>query len=131
MAEHPNVEAARAALEAFIKGDVETFAAAIADDVVWHAPGSNPFSGDHHGKADTMARMGQMREAGLQLSFDIHDVIGNDEHVVALVDFHLASPDGRIYDGRQAQVFHVRDGKLTEVWAFNEDQAAFDAILGG
>lgn len=131
MVEHPNVEAARAALDAFIKGDVETLAAAIADDVVWHAPGSNPFSGDFHGKAETMARMGRIREAGIQLSFDIHDVIGNDEHVAALVDFHLVSPDGRIHDGRQAQVFHVREGKLTEFWAFNEDQAAIDAILGG
>ncbi|MGQ0668237.1 MAG: nuclear transport factor 2 family protein [Actinomycetota bacterium] len=131
MVQHPNVEAARGALEAFIKGDVEAFAATVADDVVWHAPGSNPFSGDFQGKAETMARMGKLHDAGIQISFDIHDVIGSDDHVAALVEFHLAGPDGRTYDGHQVQVYHVRDGKLSEVWAFNQDQAAFDAIVGG
>lgn len=31
--------------------------------------------------------------------------------------------------GRQVQVYHVREGKLTEVWSYNEDQAAVDAVL--
>jgi len=26
---------------------------------------------------------------------------------------------------------HVRDGKMTEFWGYNEDQAAIDAVLNG
>ena len=42
MSEHPNVAAVRAGIEAFVKGDIATLAAMIADDAVWHAPGNNP-----------------------------------------------------------------------------------------
>ena len=128
MSEHPNVATARAGIEAFVKGDVATLAAAIADDVVWHAPGNNPYSGTSTGKEETMARMGRLAQDGVVISFDIHDVVGNDEHVVSMVDatFTKGSASTR---GRMVQVFHVRDGMMTEFWAYNEDQAAVDAVL--
>ncbi len=128
MSEHPNVAAARAGIEAFVKGDIATFTAMIADDVVWHAPGSNPYAGTFTGKADTMARMGRFAQEGVVLSFEIHDVVGNDEHVVAMVDATITKGSNSA-NGRQVQVFHVGDGKMTEFWAFNEDQAAVDAVL--
>ena len=37
MSEHPNVAAARAGLEAFLKGDREAFAAALSDETVSRA----------------------------------------------------------------------------------------------
>ncbi len=130
MAEHPNVESVRAGLEAFGKGDVETLTGKIADDVVWHAPGGNRFSGDFHGKAATMARMGELQQAGVAISFDVHDVVGNDEHVVALVETTITGPGGRSARTRGAQTYHVRDGQMTEFWTFNEDQASVDAVIG-
>lgn len=86
MSEHPNVAATRAGIEAFVKGDIATLTATIADDVVWHAPGTNPYAGTFTGKEETMARMGQLMQDGAHISFDIHDVVGNDEHVVAMVE---------------------------------------------
>ena len=128
MSEHPNVAATRAGIEAFVKGDIATFSAMIAGDVVWHAPGNNPYAGTHTGKEETMARMGLMAQDGVAISFDIHDVVGNDEHVVAMVDatFTKGSNSAR---GRMVQVYHVRNGQMTEVWAYNEDQAAVDAVM--
>ncbi len=128
MSEHPNVAAIRTGIEAFVKGDIATLSAMIADDVVWHAPGNNPYSGTSTGKEETMARMGRLAQDGVGISFDIHDVVGNDEHVVAMVDGTFTKGSGSCH-GRQVQVFHVREGKLTEFWGYNEDQAAVDAVL--
>ena len=100
----------------------------IADDAVWHAPGSNPYSGTFTGKEETLTRMGRLAQEGVQISFDIHDVVGNDEHVVAMVDATVTKGSNSCH-GRQVQVFHVRDGQLTEFWGYNEDQAAVDAVL--
>jgi ketosteroid isomerase-like protein len=130
MPDHPNAAKARAALEAFVAGDIDGLAASITDDVVWHAPGTNRFSGMFEGKAAVLARFARMREAGIETSFEIHDVIANDEHVVALVHLHVSNADGASYDQQQVQVMHVRDGSLAELWTMNEDQAVLDVLLG-
>ena len=128
MSEHPNVAATRAGIEAFVKGDASTLAAMIADDAVWHAPGNNPYSGTSTGKDQIMARMGRLAQDGVVISFDIHDMVGNDEHVVSMVDATFSKGSNSAH-GRQVQVFHVREGRMTEFWGYNEDQAAVDAVL--
>ena len=130
MTDHPNAAMARTALEALVAGDVEGLAASIADDVLWHAPGTNRFSGRFEGKAAVMARFERMRQAGITTSFEIHDVIANDEHVVALVHLRVRNADGASYDQPQVQVMHVRDGALAEMWTMNQDQAVLDVLLG-
>jgi ketosteroid isomerase-like protein len=129
MGEHPNVETARTGLGAFMKGDVATMASTIDDDVVWHVPGKHAFSGDIHGKGDVLGRFQKLAEAGFTQTFEeIHDVVGNDEHVVALVTLSI-SGGGKTVSTHSVQVYHVRDGKMTEFWAMNEDQAAIDALM--
>lgn len=130
MADHPNVEAARTSLEALMKGDVETMAAGIADDAVWHVPGSNRFAGDFVGRQAILDRFGQMAEAGFQIAVDeIHDIVGGDDHVVALVKLSVTGPSGSASTGG-IWVMHVRDGMATEFWGMNQDQATFDTVLG-
>ena len=117
-------------MEAFSKGDFDTFVGTLADDVVWHAPGSTRFSGVREGKPAAMARFMEQREAGFVLTFeDIHDVLANDDHVVAMLTIRFARGDESI-SGPSVFVMHVRDGKLVEFWAMNEDQAAIDAFFG-
>jgi hypothetical protein len=131
MAEHPNVEVTRTALEAYMKGDLETMAAKIADDAVWHIPGSHRFAGTFEGKAAIMARFQEQAEAGIQPAFEeIHDVVGNDEHVVALMKTSVEGPNARA-SGNAIFVFHVRDGMAKEFWAYNEFQADIDRVIGG
>ena len=131
MTEHPNVVAARTSLEALMKGDAETMAAGIADDAVWHVPGSHRFAGDFVGKAAVLERFRAMGEAGLTTQIDeIHDVVGNDDHVVALIMVTFGSPAGTTSQ-TSVWTMHVRDGKATEFWARNEDQAAIDRIAAG
>lgn len=51
---------------------------------------------------------------------ELHDVIGNDEHVVALHTTR-AERNGRQLDINAVQVFHVRYGKVTEAWTYHTD----------
>ena len=52
----------------------------------------------------------------------IHDVVGNDEHVVALLHFSFER-DGRTLEGNETWVSHMSDGRVTETWVFIWDQA--------
>jgi ketosteroid isomerase-like protein len=130
MSEHPHAVAVRRALEAFSKGELDVVAASIEEDAVWHVPGTNRFAGTFTGREAILGRFAKMAEAGLISSFDdIHDVVGNDDHVVALVQLTLTAPGGSV-TGNSVQVYHVRDGRAAEFWAINEHQAAFDELIG-
>jgi ketosteroid isomerase-like protein len=129
--EHPNGTVLRSLLDAFASGDVRAMEGSFDDDVTWHAPGTNRFSGQFRGRAASMQRLAQMREAGISTRFDVHDVVANDEHAIALAHLHLEVADGRRYDQPQVQVAHVRDGKIVEFWTMNQDQAVLDLLIGG
>jgi ketosteroid isomerase-like protein len=128
--DHPNAAAARAAIEAFAKGDVETMAASIADDATWHVPGSNRFSGEFAGKPAVLGRFQQMGESGLQTSVDdIHDVVGNDEHVISLVKLSVTSGEASA-STNAVWIMHVKDGVLHDFWGINDNQAEIDRVIG-
>jgi ketosteroid isomerase-like protein len=116
--------------EAFAAGDVARMEGTFDDDVTWHAPGTNRFSGQFRGRAAALERLAAMREAGISTRFDVHDVVANEEHAVALVHLHLEVADGRRYDQPQVAVAHVRDGRIVEFWTMNQDQAVLDLLIG-
>jgi ketosteroid isomerase-like protein len=122
MAEHPNVTVAREASEALSRGDIETAASYLADDVVWHEIGR---AEPRRGKAALMAGAGA---TDFEITGRIHDVVGNDEHVVVLVDA-TATRGGRTLQYRTAEILHVKDGKIAERWAFSDDTARIVAFF--
>lgn len=130
MTDHPNAAIARTAIEAFSRGDMAAMLELVDETVIWHAPGTNRFSGKFEGKAAVIDRFTRMAEAGVVTALEIHDVVGNDEHVVALVNATVTSADGRSYQTPQVQAMHIRDGRCVEFWGMNQDQAAMDEILG-
>jgi hypothetical protein len=71
-----------------------------------------------------------MAKDGIVWDLAIHDVLANDDHVVVMVEATLTKGVAMTQE-RQVQIMHVRDGKMTEFWAMNEDQAANDAVLAG
>jgi hypothetical protein len=114
--DHPNAALVRKALEAFNAGDPEEYGAILADDIVWHQIGDRTL----HGKEELAAGM-PSPDSGESITTEVHDVIANDEHVIALVEAHATRADGRTLDYRTAEIAHVRDGKVTERWAFSDD----------
>lgn len=123
---HPNEDLLRRGYDAFGTGDMETLAALLADDIVWHFPGNNPLAGDYKGRNEVLAFFVKSVEmTGGTLKIELHDVLANDEHGVGLIRV-TGQRDGKSLTDNAAQVFHVRDGKASEVWSHAGDQAAID-----
>lgn len=128
MAEHPNVELLRKGYAAFSAGDMEGVSALFSDDIVWHSPGSSPLAGDFSGKErvfELFAKLMQLTEGTFRQ--EVHDLLANDEHGVALVNTSWEKP--RPFSGRSVHVLHLKDGTVTEFWLSNEDQGAADAAF--
>ncbi len=127
MADHPNASIIRAAAEEMARtGDMTSQMGLLADDVVWHEIGSDE---PVRGKQALMERYSQM-PAGGSIQVDTHDVVANDEHCVALVTA-TATMDGQTLTYRTTEIYHMRDGKITERWAFSDDTERINRFFGG
>lgn len=126
MTDHPNLVAARAGYEAFASGDMAALGELLADDIIWHVGGDNELTGDYLGKQAVFRLFGRLvEEAGFRS--EVHDILANDSHGVALVTTY-ATRDGETFSDRAVQVFHISDGKLTEFWTFPENARVIDQI---
>jgi uncharacterized protein len=123
---HPNEDLVRRGYAAFGSGDMAALRELFADDLVWHVGGRSPIAGDYKGKDEVLGFFAQLAErAGGTLRLALHDVLANDEHVVALVKV-TAEREGKTLDDSGAQVFHVQGGKVTESWLHPGDSYASD-----
>jgi ketosteroid isomerase-like protein len=113
--EHPNATLVRQGLEALNRGEIQAFADLIADDVVWHQIGAETLNGK-----EALAASMPGGEVDWEITGDVHDVVANDDHAIALVDAHATRGDRKL-DYRTAEIMHIRDGKVTERWAFSDD----------
>ncbi len=130
MAEHPNAELWRKGQEAFSRGDLDTVRSSWDDDIVYHFPGASPIAGDHKGKDGVLAflaKVAEMSQGTFRIS-EVHDVLANDQHVVALLTM-TATRKGKQLTWDQANIYHIRNGKTTEVWGVPVDQRALDELL--
>ena len=127
MAEHPNATLVRQGYDLFSNGDVEGFLGLLADDVVWHVPGRCPIAGTYKGRqgvADYLTTIDELSGGTYQIS-RIHDVVANDEHAVGL-HRSVGRRAGKTYDYNETVIFHVSDGRITEVWEVYGDQYEID-----
>jgi ketosteroid isomerase-like protein len=124
---HPNEDLVREGYAAFGRGDLDTLQTRFfADGIRWHFPGRSPFGGDYTGAGEVLTWLGRTFEAsGGTIRIELHDVIGNDDHVVALTTVR-AEREGRTLVDNSVQVFHIHDGKVTEVWTHPADLYASD-----
>jgi hypothetical protein len=126
MTDHPNLGRARAGYEAFAAGDLAAVSDLFSDDIVWHSGGNNILTGDYVGKDAVLGFFGLlMQESGGSFRNNIHDMLANDDHGVALVTFSVARA-GESLEGNVVHVFHMSDGKMTEFWSYPEDPNRFD-----
>jgi ketosteroid isomerase-like protein len=126
---HPNEELVRRGFDAFSKGDLDTVRALFDPDAVWHAPGRSRLSGDHRGVDDILDYFARTMElTGGTFRVELHDVLANDEHTVALY-VARGEREGRSLEDRSVLVSHVRNGTFVETWQHSGDQYAADEFL--
>ena len=126
---HPNEDLLRSAFDAFAKGDMDTLRELTDQDAVWHVPGRSQLAGDYRGVDAILGFLARTMElTGGTFRAELHDVVANDEHAVALY-VTRAEREGRTLETKNVLVNHMRDGKFTETWALSDDQYAGDEFL--
>jgi ketosteroid isomerase-like protein len=113
--EHPNATASRETADAFRAADMESLRRLIDADVVWHVPGRNRLSGEVVGRAAFFEWFQRLRDVtGGSFHLEEHDVVANDDHVVALSRMSADRETPVSVDVVSA--FHYRDGRQLERW---------------
>ena len=102
----------------------------LTDTFVLHIPGSSRIAGDYRGGDEVRRHFSEIAElSGGTFRTEVHDVLGGDEHAVGLIAAQ-AKRDGRVVDLPRVHVWHVREGKLAQLWLHPIDQVAFDDYWG-
>jgi hypothetical protein len=120
---------ARKLFEAVTAGDTATVQSLQADDIVVHIPGKNQLSGTYKGKGETATMLGKIDTlSGGTIKRELHDITSSDTHAVVLTRI-TAQRDGKAFSYNAAVVLDIHDGKVTEQWMLNDDQATVDQLF--
>ena len=124
---HPNEDLVRELFAAFGRGDMDALRKQYwADDIRYHLPGRSPLAGDYEGPEQVLqlfARLFELSDG--TFSFELHDVLANDEHAVALFTVG-GERAGKQLNDNEVLVCHFRAGKVSEVWLQSTDLYAQD-----
>jgi ketosteroid isomerase-like protein len=122
---------ARRYFDALSAKDFATVASMFADDIVWHQPGNNRFSGTHHGSAAVGEMIGGMMavsEGTFELSTTAAPMVNG---TLVVVPVHFAGKrDGAAMAQDGVDLMAVEGDQISEVWLFSSDQQSEDAFWG-
>ena len=124
MDEHPNATWVRN----FIDDEETSIGEFLTDDVEWNFIGPIP---SLHSKAEVVARYeGPPSNPNLkQTGQTTHDVVANDTHAIALLETTFQKGE-ETFTYRTAEIYHIRDGKISARWAFSDDTEAINRFFG-
>jgi acyl-CoA thioesterase FadM/ketosteroid isomerase-like protein len=116
--------------EMYAGGDLAPVGGLLAEDVVWHVPGTSPIAGDYRGRDAVIGYFRRRRElAGGSITVTKSGEAHHDEALVQLADGR-ASLGGEQVVWRTAGVYRVAGGKIAEAWLVPLDQEDFDRLWG-
>lgn len=122
-----NEETMRRYGEAWSAGDYAGMQALMGDDVVLHLFGHSPLAGTFRGKKELADIVRIIQEVTDRQLIELHDILVGGDHAAALVRERMTR-HGNTVELERVFVYHLRDGKITEVWIFDQDQVAVDAL---
>ena len=124
---HPKEQVVRDLYAARARGDLVAVTALLDPDIEWHEP--YEYLGHLRGRAAVLDALRETIDATRgSFRIELHDVLASDDHAVALVEWG-AERDGRALSGHEVAVYHVRDGRVSEVWFYTEDTHGIDEIF--
>src|SRR5262245_60940042 len=116
----PKERAIRELYEARSRRDWDATGALFADEIGWHEPGEEDHSGDFRGRAEVVALLEKL-VAVTEGTFQLEPLafLNLEHHSAALVSWS-AERDGRRAQGREIAVYRFVEGKIADVWFYNE-----------
>lgn len=116
----------RKAYEDFAVGNIPSVFAVFDADITWHVPGHSPLSGDYIGH-DQVGGFFQrtMELSGGAFSIDVHNVLAEDDLVVALVTVN-AERNRLSASFPEIHVWRMKNGKATDFREYQGDEQRED-----
>ncbi|HVL91389.1 MAG TPA: nuclear transport factor 2 family protein [Actinomycetota bacterium] len=103
----------------------------LADDVVWHWPGTSRVSGDYVGRDEALRLLqGFLELTGGRLSVEPIDILEGKDHLMSFTKV-TATREGDDLDVTMADAMRFGpDGRVVEYWTLSNDQNAVDQFIG-
>jgi ketosteroid isomerase-like protein len=121
-----NATIIRKAYEDFARGDVPAVFAAFDERIAWHVPGHSPLSGDYNGHDQIGGFFRRTMElSGGVFSIDVHQVLAEDDLVVALTTVK-ARRNNIAASFPEVHVWRMKDGKAIEFREYQGDEQRED-----
>lgn len=118
---------ARRLYESFMVGDLQTVAGLLAEDVIFHVPGTGLNAGDHRGRDGVLAFFAQAaRLTGGTLRIEVHEVLVGDTYVAAVATYRATRPDRAPLENELVHLMRLDDGRITESWFYSRNQYEVD-----
>jgi len=126
--EEPSAAIIRKAYTDFAQGKISDVFAVFDTHITWHIPGHSPLSGDFTGHD----QIGSFFQRTMELSegafsIDVHNVLANDDLVIAVVTVH-AQRNGVSASFAEVHVWRLAAGKVIEFREYQGDEQREDAF---
>jgi ketosteroid isomerase-like protein len=111
--------------------DFPTVASMFAEDIVWHQPGDNRFSGTHRGGAAVGEMIGGMMtvsEGTFELTLTGAPLVNGT--MVAVPVHFTGKRDGAAMSQDGIDLLRIEGDKIAEAWLFSSDPQSEDAFWG-
>jgi ketosteroid isomerase-like protein len=128
---HPNEDLVRRFYDARARDDRDEIRRLVSAGVAWHDPYPPPHGGDLTGLDAVLEQIfDAAREiTGGSTRLRIHDVVANDHHAVALVEWSSSIPGKGSIEGREVALYHVENGVITEAWFYPEEPQRYSEFF--
>ncbi len=116
-------------VQAWLEGETQDLAGALADALVLHHSGNHPLAGEFRGKGayfELLARISQAGTDVLLLEMGNLELHGDDAAITIRERF--ANGDD-VVESNRTIVYRIDGGRIAEMWITDEDQAAVDAFF--
>ena len=134
MSEQENLQLVQQVYAAFGRGDIPAVLNALSDNVEWREPGPPdvlPWAGTRRGREQVAQFFAVIAETIEFKQFEPQEFIAQGDKVVVLVHQQVrVKSTGRAFEQDTAQVFTLREGKVTKFHIY-EDTAAIVAAFRG
>jgi uncharacterized protein len=109
-------EAIRALYAARAERTHERVRPLLAEDVLWHEPGDEDYSGEYHGPNEVIGLLDQLLGV-TQGTFVLEPVefMATDDHLAVKIRWSARRGDRQV-EGNELAVYRFRDGHIAEVW---------------
>jgi ketosteroid isomerase-like protein len=102
----------------------------FADDVLLRIPGKSAMAGEHRGREVARRYIETARALSREhdVEVEVLDMLVGEERVALLVTERFHTADGPVVI-RRCNVYRWEDARIAEIWIFEADQHAVDALF--